>query len=201
MVAALYVDVVNGAYVGLDGVDLWGFATRAGAQSDWMARSRDARSYAGPYPVVAHPPCGPWGRFRRRYKGGEGARDCGPVAVEQVRRFGGVLEHPAYSKLWDECEMPFPGDFDRFGGFTLQVEQCDFGHPARKPTWLYLSSVTTIPDFPPPGKPTACMVRLRRNPHELPEVPKRHRHITPGGLAAWMLAAARSVYQLREAVC
>jgi hypothetical protein len=49
MIAALYVET-DGAYFGLPGVDPWDEA-------------RDARKYAGPHPVVAHPPCQRWGRF------------------------------------------------------------------------------------------------------------------------------------------
>lgn len=48
-VAALYVEP-RGCYVGLPDVDPWDEA-------------RDARSYAGPHAVVAHPPCQRWGRF------------------------------------------------------------------------------------------------------------------------------------------
>ena len=45
-IAALYVQE-GGCYFGLEGVDPWDEA-------------RDARRYAGPHPVVAHPPCGRW---------------------------------------------------------------------------------------------------------------------------------------------
>jgi hypothetical protein len=48
-VAALYV-TKGGCYFGLEGVDPWDEA-------------RDARTYAGPWPVIAHPPCQRWGRF------------------------------------------------------------------------------------------------------------------------------------------
>jgi hypothetical protein len=88
-VAALYVDSARGAYVGLPGVDVWGWATRDGQQIDAFAEHRDARLYAGPYPVVAHPPCGPWGRFRWNYLGGEGDAMAGVHAVDQVRTWGG----------------------------------------------------------------------------------------------------------------
>ena len=191
-VAALYVDTARGAYVGLPGVELYGFATKDGRQLDGFAPTRDARAYAGPWPVVAHPPCGPWGRFRRNYKGREGDRDCGPLAVWQVRRWGGVLEHPAFSTLWREpgLRMPDPGDVDPWGGWTLAVEQVDWGHPAPKPTWLYFCRAAP-PPLPPPGTPTHCMVRLARNPHERPELPKRLRHLTPPAFARWLVAAAR----------
>jgi len=48
-VSALYV-IDGGPYFGLDDVDPW-------------PEQRDARSYRGPNPVVAHPPCKRWGRF------------------------------------------------------------------------------------------------------------------------------------------
>lgn len=43
MIAALYVED-GGEYFGLEDVDPWPIG-------------RDARNYAGPWPVVAHPPC------------------------------------------------------------------------------------------------------------------------------------------------
>lgn len=49
MIAALYV-IENGPYYGLPNVDPW-------------PESRDARTYAGPHPVVAHPPCSRWCRL------------------------------------------------------------------------------------------------------------------------------------------
>lgn len=104
--------------------------------ADWWDEKRDARKYAGPNPIVAHPPCGPWGGLRHQYKGAE--HDCGPRAVEQVRAFGGVLEHPERSQLWRHCSLPKPGARDTSGGFTVQVNQCDWGHVARKTTWLYI---------------------------------------------------------------
>ena len=50
MIAALYIDP-RGCYPSMPGVDTWD-------------ESRDADNYAGPWPVVAHPPCGPWSALR-----------------------------------------------------------------------------------------------------------------------------------------
>lgn len=105
----------------------------------WWDEKRDARVYEGTLPIVAHPACGPWGGLSRLYKGKEGGEDCGLIAVEQVRRHGGVLEHPQGSRLWEACGLPRPGAAaDSYGGYTVSVRQCDWGHACAKPTWLYI---------------------------------------------------------------
>lgn len=142
MVAALYVET-NGAYFGLPGVDPWDEA-------------RDARLYAGPDPVVAHPPCQRWGRFwggnptqqPRLTLGDDGG--CFAAALQAVRQFGGVLEHPEASHAWTAFGLTKPpktggwimADFE--GGWTCCVEQGHYGHLARKATWLYAHS-TALP--------------------------------------------------------
>jgi hypothetical protein len=126
MIAALYVDP-NGSYYGLPGVELW-------------TKFRDARTYAGPHPVVAHPPCQTWGRFAHRALD-ENDEGCFAAALEAVRRWGGVLEHPAGSNAWQQHGLRRPllagwqRDID--GGWCCRVEQAWYGHKARKPTWLY----------------------------------------------------------------
>lgn len=127
MIAALYVDS-RGPY------------PRLLTPGQCWSAGRDARRYAGPGPVVAHPPCGPWSSLRHQYRGAE--HDCALRAVSQVRSFGGVLEHPASSKLWPFLGLPEPGDpLDVDGGFTLEVEQVAWGHVARKCTRLYVVGV------------------------------------------------------------
>ncbi len=136
-IAALYV-AAEGAYANLLGVDVWD-------------ETRDARTYAGPWSVVAHPPCQRWGRLGfaawRRW-GGEhnqpGADDgCFTAALASVRRWGGVLEHPAYSYAWLAHGLPWPPEVggwqrDTSGGWCCRVDQGNYGHAARKSTWLYV---------------------------------------------------------------
>ncbi len=139
-VAVLYVDPM-GPYPKMAGVDAWD-------------EKRDATLYCGPHPVVAHPPCGPWGSFAHLCK--NQPRDIAPLAVDQVRRWGGVLEHPAKSRLWQHCGLPLPDELpDEHGGRTVAVNQVDWGHPCTKPTWLYLVRIR-IQSMPrrPPGTPT-----------------------------------------------
>ena len=139
MIAALYVEK-DGCYAGLPGVDPWD-------------ESRDARRYAGALPVVAHPPCQRWGRFwhgstrkPHQFKLGDDG-GCFGAALAAVRKFGGVLEHPADSRAWSAFNLnPPPRDggwiaADMHGGWTCYVEQGHYGHLSRKPTWLYVSRV------------------------------------------------------------
>lgn len=167
--------------------------------------TRDARAYDGPFPVVAHPPCGPWGKlaFVSRYQ----SRDCGPIAVVQVRRFGGVLEHPAGSRLFKECGMPRPGEFpDAFGGRTIEVEQVRWGHVARKRTWLYLVRVRDLGETPPPREPTHWCSGFRSSTGPTPANYRRQGSAVPPGIkvasaqqrrrtpidfAKWLIALAR----------
>lgn len=178
-VAALYVDVARGPYRHLPGVQLWGEA-------------EDATQYRGPYPVVAHPPCGAWGAYAHK------AHDTGatgPVGVAQVRAFGGVLEHPAGSKLWAACGMPKPGQgVDRWGGYTVEVYQRDWHHPADKKTWLYIVGCAPqdLPPLPPP-QPKAPFYRKAsgRTSTALERMAKSKRHLTPPMFASWLVEIAR----------
>ena len=137
MIAALFVQT-GGCYFGLDDVDPWD-------------EPRDARTYPGPHPVVAHPPCQLWTNMARvnfkRY-GGEHNRPgnddgCFAAALRAVRTWGGVLEHPAGSHAWAAHGLVAP---DAAPGwvpgvqsheFVCEVWQSAYGHKARKRTWLY----------------------------------------------------------------
>jgi hypothetical protein len=67
---------------------------------------------------------------------------CFEAALTAVRRWGGVLEHPAYSLAWFVYELPIPGHGGwthsmTDPGWTTAVSQVAYGHVARKRTWLY----------------------------------------------------------------
>ena len=140
MIAALYVDS-NGVYAGLDDVEVWDEA-------------RDARLYAGPWPVVAHPPCQRWCRFAKGIEAqyGDGYRvgddgGCFKAALNAVLDYGGVLEHPAGSLAWDHFGLPKPVSTEGWtteffdAGYSCYVEQGRYGQPMRKATWLYAVGV------------------------------------------------------------
>lgn len=72
---------------------------------------RDVRSFAGGLPVVAHPPCRAWSAYcAHQAKPLPGEKDLGPLCVEWLRKEGGVLEHPAHSRLFAACGLPRPGE-------------------------------------------------------------------------------------------
>lgn len=143
MIAALFVQE-NGCYYGLPDVDPW-------------PESRDARNYAGPWPCIAHPPCSRWcrlaGLVEARWGHKRGDDDgCFASALNSVRTWGGVLEHPAYSDAWPAFGLlapPRTGGWvrDLNGGWTAHVEQGRYGHPAKKATWLYAFGVSELPSL------------------------------------------------------
>lgn len=162
------------------------------AVDPWPA-DRDATRWAGGSVVIAHPPCGPWGRLRRFSKASQEEIDLGPWAVEAVRAWGGVLEHPSYSTLWAACEMPRPGGTDRWGGVTWPVVQHWFGHKAEKKTWLYVVGCSPK-DFPPVPltlEAPAFVIQTSKTKDPRPHVPRAERELTPLPFATWLVALAR----------
>jgi hypothetical protein len=154
---------------------------------------RDARNWLGGSPVVAHPPCRSWGRLRKFAKPRADEKALGPWAVEQVRRWGGVLEHPEASTLFAHCGMPRPGQFpDAWGGWSMVIDQFHFGHRAEKRTWLYVAGCDPddLPEIPTrSGKPTHC-VRPTKSYPRLPSITKAEREHTPTAFAQWLVELA-----------
>jgi hypothetical protein len=147
---------------------------------------RDARTWRGGCPVVAHPPCRGWGRLASFAKVQPGELDLGHFAVEQVRRCGGVLEHPHASRLWRAAGLPVPGERDAWGGWTLPVYQGHFGHRAPKATWLYVVGVAPVEI---PGIPFDLVFPSGR----VELMGRSEREATPPAFAAWLLDLARRV--------
>lgn len=191
MIAALYV-AEGGCYFGLPDVDPW-------------PESRDARLYAGPWPVVAHPPCQRWGRYWfggpsarvRRQKGDDGG--CFAAALAAVRQWGGVLEHPEASAAWKAfglIEPPRAGGWvvaDFEGGWTCCVEQGHYGHRARKATWLYAVRARPLPALR--WGPSISRARLDQGFHSAEERAMYRATLsnrsTPPGEKTW----ARNLYE------
>ena len=158
MIAALFVEAA-GVYSGRPDVDVWD-------------EKRDARLYRGPWPVVCHSPCSRWGRYWyggpsakvRRERGDDGG--CFAAAFSAVRRWGGVLEQPADSSAFAAFAIPRPvrGGWCRLAhtfnsdvAWTCEVDQGQYGHAARKRTWLFYVGAN-----PPPALCWSPSVNMRR---------------------------------------
>ena len=146
---------------------------------------RDARKWQGGAPVVAHPPCRAWGRYAHKAKPREGEKQLAIEAVRFVRENGGVLEHPATSRLWPHLRLPAPGaPPDEFGGWSLLVFQSWFGHRAPKETILYI--VGCAPEDLPP-MPAQLNLEFGR----IEFMCTRERESTPAPFAEWLCELAR----------
>lgn len=101
-------------------------------------RHLDVRTFAGGKPVVAHPPCRAWSVYTaHQSKPDPGEKELGPICVDHLRAEGGVLEHPAHSRLFVHCGLPAPGRGPgRDGLWTMEVWQAWWGYAMRKKTWL-----------------------------------------------------------------
>lgn len=192
MIAALFVDTKRGPYPQIDDIECWDEA-------------RDARLYAGPHPVVAHPPCARWCRLAKQLEAMHGLKvgddgGCFEAALRAVRTYGGVLEHPAHSIAWDWFGLPKPagGSWLRAldGSWVVEVDQVHFGHQMNKPTWLYVHGCTALPSMPTHkkrgthvmGRPSA----QRKSKEQRPAISEPLIHLTPRPFAELLVSIARS---------
>lgn len=193
MISALFVER-GGVYWDLPGVDAWD-------------QERDARLYAGPWACVAHPPCDRWcmmapvneARYGHRV-GDDGG--CFASALASVRRYGGVLEHPALTLAWPAFGLPRPSargwQRSYCGGWVAHVEQRHYGHRARKATWLYAHGVELPSLRWGRGAPPEAWISADRPRSELAalgiaQLTKREAKATPIAFRDVLIAMAESV--------
>ncbi len=187
-VAALYIDP-RGPYSSMVEVDCWD-------------EGRDARGYGGPLPVIAHPPCGRWcgmAKLNERRWGAKVGEDggCFAAALDAVRTYGGVLEHPARSLAWKAFDLPRPQGLGwkdyRCGVWVGEVWQSAYGHLATKRTWLYY-----VGEY----QPAPFRLERPRGTHQigggvhtgnrsLPRLEGQQTHLTPPAFAEYLVALAR----------
>lgn len=145
---------------------------------DCYDQKRNARTFTAENPVIAHPPCRGYSAFMRHWaKPRPGEKDLALFCAEQIARFGGVLEHPAYSR--------FVSLFKHSDKWKIEtVYQEWFDYPIRKATWLLMPSHYVLPELP-----------FRLEPDWIPGEQKRifenmshkQRHETTESFAKWLI--------------
>lgn len=169
----------DSTYKRIEGCDVWD-------------AERDARNFKGGMPVVAHPPCRAWGALSHMANPRHNEKELAIWAVKIVRENGGVLEHPAKSKLWSAMNLPQSG-FDEWGGHTLGVDQLWWSHVASKPTKLYIVGCAPrdVPQMP------LRFTLARKTITGIKGMPghrctQYEREYTPIAFANWLVAVARA---------
>lgn len=163
----------------------------------WDAE-RDATKWPGGNQVIAHPPCRAWSALAHMAKPRPGEKDYARWSVKMVRRWGGVLEHPASSRLWADQNLPRPIERDEYGGFTVAMPQWWFGHRADKPTRFYVCGCEPkdLPEVPLVLGEAPCVVTTSKRKCETPpeewreRLGNREKEATPRAMAEWLIAVA-----------
>lgn len=191
MIAALYVET-GGCYFGVPGIDPWD-------------EKRDARKYAGPHPVVAHPPCQRWGalgaanyaRWGGLHNMPKNDAGCFASALHAVRLWGGVLEHPAKSMAWEHFILTKPPRHGwakcKTGGYVCEVWQSAYGHKANKATWLYYVGEVHPPELDwsrPVGEYQVGFQDTRGKSANKPTLSPREASATPEGFRNILIGLA-----------
>lgn len=116
----------NSNYNLIPGLDLW-------------PSERDAFNFSGQNMVIAHPPCPQWSRLKSFASSNLKEKLLAEWCYDIVMQNGGIFEHPAGSSFFKYINAP--------RSQILSVDQCWFGFPARKRTYLLFNQCRHIP-FP-----------------------------------------------------
>lgn len=157
---------------------------------DTYNKERNALTCKSAEPCIYHPPCRTWGRLRKLCGNYPGEHLLAVWSIFRIWRYGGVLEHPAGSKLWKLLNLPLPGSgVDSRGGFSLSIDQHWFGHPCKKNTWLYIKGInqSEIPEYEIPFTYVTHCISSTNKSIGMKEVSKNWRNRTPEKLASFMI--------------
>lgn len=157
-ISVLCVDA-DSSYFHIDGLDLW-------------TKARDIRNCKTSLPVITHAPCQQWSRLRH-FARKTNERELAFLCWEFVNKNGGIFEHPSGSLFFKEVGA----DKNKM----LSVDQCWWGFPARKRTYLYFHECSWLP-FPLFQLPTV---------KELNHIPQSLRSRSPLSFNQWLVDSVR----------
>jgi hypothetical protein len=181
---------------------------------DCYDQERDMRTFQGGNAVICHPPCAQWSALRGFARVDELQKTLAIECVHMVRKFGGVLEHPAKSIIFENSyrweRLPKPGmSKDPWGGYTICINQHWFGHKAEKKTFLYICGCDQQ-NLPPISFSLDAITHVvgsrvkRHTGRRRPELSKKDREVTPTLLAEYLIKVAEICdwnFKLKKSEC
>ncbi len=146
---------------------------------------RDARTFAGGMPIVAHPPCRAWSQFAANmgHVPIPAERDLGLWCCEKLRECGGVLEQPVGSRLFTAAGLHANPAI-----WVTTVHQFWWGYPCRKQTWLAFCGIDQA-NVTVPLRLRGSVGRSAMKAWE--NMTARRKSETTPEFAAWLVAMAR----------
>lgn len=155
-------------------------------QQDSWDEKRNARKWPGGNAIITHPPCRAWGDHAHKSKHTEAEKQLAIFAIHKIRLWGGILEHPRKSKLWQELQLPLPGKTDQYGGYSICIRQNWYGHKAQKETLLYIVGIKQkeLPPIP---------ITFDTVTNTIENMSKKQREHTPIKLAQWLIETATKI--------
>jgi hypothetical protein len=184
MISVLFVEK-NSIYKTIPGLDCWD-------------ADRNALNWPGGNPGIFHPPCRLFCQLSHMSTAPIEEKKLAHWSIDMVRQWSGVLEHPAYSKLWNERGLPRPGKEDEYG-FTYGLDQYWFGNRARKRTWLYICGIDKmdLPEVPLRfGNPEDIFAGgTHKRPHPTNSRHSGARSGTPLAFANWLIELVNRIPQ------
>lgn len=139
-------------------------------------QAKNARTFTGNQPIIAHPPCRGYSAFMRHWaKPAPGEKDLALYCTEKLLTNGGVLEHPAHSIYLKR--------FIKDKRFKItEIHQSWFEYPVTKKTWLLTPKHYKIPDIP------FNLINPLQNQRKIFEnMSHTQRHYTTINLATWLI--------------
>lgn len=152
-------------------------------------QDRDCRTFEGGMPVIVHPPCAQWSRMKAFSNDVPELKNLAYFCLDQVKKYGGIFEHPHGSDVWKQLDWPEGGKF-------IQVDQHWWGFPARKRTTLFFYKCSPI-QHPLKFDAVEFVVASSRSKYnKLPEMKKSQRSVTTIEFNQWLVDSVRQTIQL-----
>jgi hypothetical protein len=152
---------------------------------DVYDQDRDSRTFPGNMPVIVHPPCAQWSKMKAFSHDNPEQKQLAYFCLDELKKWGGIFEHPHGSDVWKELDWPEGGKF-------IQVDQFWWGFPARKRTTLFFYRCKPI-QYPLNFDAVQYTVALSRSNSKnlmatrLPEMKKSQRSITTLSFNQWLV--------------